>query len=129
VLIEVKPCVPPRARRAEERDDAEGRSVSGRYRASTTWVVDFRYEGRPRRWFKVCRAGSDVRDEMAAQLRGLYGVRAQLVEVREATAEEEAQYLRGEAPGNVLCPTGRRPVAPDGTGGGAELAPRKRKRP
>ena len=124
MLIEVKPA----SGRRGARDDAGGGSVSGRYRASTTWVVDFRYEGRPRRWFKVFRAGSDVRDEMAAQLRGLYGARAQLVEVREATAEEEAQYLRGEAPGNVLCPTGRRPVVRDEPGG-AGMAPWKRKRP
>ena len=102
--------------------------MSGRYRASTTWVVDFRYEGRPRRWFKVFRAGSDVRAETAAELRDLYGARAQVVAVREATADEEAQYLRGEAPGNVLCPTGRRPVEPDEPGG-AGMAPRKRKRP
>ncbi|MBQ1766378.1 MAG: hypothetical protein IIZ92_26245 [Aquincola sp.] len=44
---------------------------------------------------------------MVAQLAALYGDRAQLVEVRQATDDEETQYLRGEEPKNVLCPTGR----------------------
>lgn len=77
-------------------------------RTSATWVVDFRYDGRPRRWFKVARLASDVRQQASEQLQAWYGDRAQLVEVRPATAEEEGQYLRGDAPKNVLCPTGRR---------------------
>jgi hypothetical protein len=44
---------------------------------------------------------------MSAQLRELYGERAHLVEVRKATEEEESQYLRGEEPKNLLCPTGK----------------------
>ena len=44
---------------------------------------------------------------MVAQLAALYGDRAQLVAVRQATENEETQYLRGEEPKNVLCPTGR----------------------
>jgi hypothetical protein len=79
------------------------------FRTSTTWVVDFRYEGRPRRWFKVFGPGVDVRALMSTELRELYGDRAHLVEVRRATDEQEAQYLRGEAPVNAICPTGRRP--------------------
>ena len=78
------------------------------FRASTTWVVDFRYDGRPRRWFKVFGRNIDVRALMAAELHQLYGDRARLVEVREATEQEEAQYLRGDAPKNAFCPTGRR---------------------
>lgn len=76
------------------------------FRTSSTWVVDFRYDGRPRRWFKVMGAGVDVRALMATELKQLHGDRAQLVEVRPATDDEEAQYLRGEQPVNAYCPTG-----------------------
>ncbi len=77
------------------------------------WVVDFRYEGRPRRWFKAFGPAEDVQQAMTRQLQALYGERAQLVEVRPATEAEETQYLRGEAPKNILCPTGRhRPLDP-----------------
>jgi len=77
------------------------------FKTSTTWVVDFRYEGRPRRWFKAFGPGVDVRAEMSNELQQLYGDHAQLVEVRQATGEEEAQYLRDEEPKNQFCPTGR----------------------
>lgn len=77
------------------------------FKTSTTWVVDFHYEGRPRRWFKVFGPGADVNLEMTRLLQDLYGERAQLVDVRTATGDEETQYLRGEEPKNVLCPTGR----------------------
>jgi hypothetical protein len=82
--------------------------VSDFFRTSTTWVVDFRYDGRARRWFKACGPGVDVRETMSALLRDLYGERARLVEVRKATPEEETRYLRGEETKNVFCPTGRR---------------------
>lgn len=78
------------------------------FRTSTTWVVDFRYDGRPRRWFKAFRPAVDVRRQMTEQLQALYGDRARLVGVRPATEDEEAQFLRGEEPKNILCPTGRR---------------------
>lgn len=78
------------------------------FRASTTWVVDFRYDGHPRRWFKVFGRGVDVRALMMTELHQLYGDRAQLVEVRKATEQEEGQYLRGDEPKNTFCPTGRR---------------------
>jgi hypothetical protein len=78
------------------------------FRTSTTWVVDFRYDGRPRRWMKGFRPEVDVRRQMTEQLQALYGDRARLVGVRPATEDEEAQFLRGEEPKNVLCPTGRR---------------------
>ena len=74
---------------------------------STLWVVDFRYDGRPRHWFKAFGANDDVPRKMATILRDLYGKRMQLVEVRKATEEESLQYLRGEEPNNVYCPTGR----------------------
>ena len=77
------------------------------FKTSVTWVVDFRYDGRPRRWFKAFDTSDDVRQVMVAQLAALYGDRAQLVAVRHATEDEETQYLRGEEPKNVLCPTGR----------------------
>jgi hypothetical protein len=77
------------------------------FKTSTTWVVDFRYEGHPRRWFKVLGAGADVHALMAAELEQLYGRRAQLVAVRPATADEETQYLRGDEPKNQFCPAAR----------------------
>lgn len=77
------------------------------FRTSTTWVVDFRYEGHPHRWFKAFGPGIDVRALMVTELHQLYGDRAQLAEVREATDEEEAQYLRGDEPKNAFCPTCR----------------------
>ena len=69
--------------------------------------MDFRYDGRPRRWFKVCGPGADVRARMTTLLHDLYGERAKLVDVRMTTEDEETQYLRGEEPKNVFCPTGR----------------------
>ena len=82
-------------------------AVSEFFKTTTTWVVDFRYDGRPRRWFKSFGPGDDVHARVAIELRELYGERARLVEVRKATDEEETQYLRGEEPKNVTCPTGR----------------------
>ena len=84
------------------------------FKTSVTWVVDFRYEGRPRRWFKAFGPGDDVGHEMTSLLQDLYGERAQLVGVRRATEDEEAQYLRGEEPKNVICPTGRHDQADHG---------------
>ena len=77
------------------------------FKTSTTWVVDFRYDGRSRRWFRIFGPGDDVRGQMTALLHDLYGDHAHLVEVRVATTEEEAQYLHGEEPKNVSCPTGK----------------------
>lgn len=44
---------------------------------------------------------------MTKELHALYGPRARLSEVRPASEEEESEYLRGEEPKNVYCPTGR----------------------
>ena len=76
---------------------------------SQVWVVEFTYEGRPRRWFKALPEGADARSEMATLLQDLYGTHAQLQEVRTATPEEETDYIRGNLPRNMLCPTGRAP--------------------
>jgi hypothetical protein len=78
------------------------------FKTSTTWVVDFHYDGHPRRWFKAFGANVDVKSEMTSLLQDLYGGRAKLVEVRPATEDEEGDYLRGTEPKNVMCPTGRR---------------------
>lgn len=77
------------------------------FKTSAVWVVDFLHDGRPRRWFKALASGADVPALMAQTLRDLYGDHARLVAVRPASAEEESQYLRGEEPANVYCPTGR----------------------
>lgn len=77
------------------------------FRTSTIWVVDFLYEGRARRWFRAFGAGDDVRQIMTATLHDLYGDHARIVDLRRATEEEELQYLRGDEPKNVMCPTGR----------------------
>lgn len=76
------------------------------FKTSTIWVVDFRYEGRARRWFRAFGQSDDVPQLMRNLLRDWYGERAQLVEARKATEEEELQYLRGEEPRNAYCPTG-----------------------
>lgn len=77
------------------------------FKTSTVWVVDFLYDGRQRRWFKALAPGSDVPGLMARTLHDLYGDHARLVTVRPASAEEESQYLRGDEPANLYCPTGR----------------------
>jgi hypothetical protein len=78
-------------------------------RTSRVWVVDYIYDGHPRRWLRALPEGRDAAALMAAELRDLHGARAQLKSVRPATAEEETQYLRDEAPAPALCPTGRAP--------------------
>jgi len=79
------------------------------FKTSRLWVMDFTYDGRPRRWFKPLPESEDGPAVLRAQLDDWYGARARVLEVRPATAEEEAQYIRGDTPKNVLCPTGRRP--------------------
>lgn len=81
------------------------------FRTSRVWAVDFRYDGHPRRWLKALPSEADAAKALAAELQDLHGGRARLVAVRPATADEEDQYLRDEAPTNPLCPTGRAPRA------------------
>jgi hypothetical protein len=78
------------------------------FKTSVIWVVDYRYKGQPRRWFRSFGPGVDVQQRMRSELQQLYGDHVQTVEVRRATEAEETQYLRGEAPPNVFCATGRR---------------------
>ena len=77
------------------------------FKTSTIWVVDFRYRGKLRRWFKAFGPNDDVRSLITTTLHELHGRRAQLVEVRKASDEEELQYLRGEEPKNAYCPSPR----------------------
>lgn len=77
------------------------------FKTSTMWIVDFRYEGRPRRWFKAFGPDIDVAAAMTAELQALHGSKARLEAVRPATEAEALQYLRGEVPVNTFCPTGR----------------------
>jgi uncharacterized DUF497 family protein len=83
------------------------------FRTSTVWVVDFQYDGRPRRWFKALPAQADAAALIGQTLQDWYGKRARLVSVREATEAEETQYLRGEEPRNAYCPSGRPAQRPD----------------
>ena len=80
------------------------------YRRTQVWVVDFTYDGRARRWFKPLPQGTDAGTAMRALLHELYGDHARLVEVRPATEQEELDYVRGNVPRNMLCPTGRAPL-------------------
>jgi hypothetical protein len=77
------------------------------FKTSTYWVIDYRYEGRPRRWFKAFGPGVDVAAVVGATLNDWYGSKAQLVAVRPATDDEELAYLRGDEPKNSYCPTDR----------------------
>jgi hypothetical protein len=79
------------------------------FKRTQVWVVDFRYEGRPRRWFKPLPQGTDAGVAMRDLLQDLYGGHAQLVSVRPASEQEELDYVRGQVPRNMLCPTGRAP--------------------
>ena len=79
------------------------------FKTSTIWTVEFRYDGHPRRWIKAFGPREDVAARMADTLRELFGERVQQLQVRRATPDEEMQYLRGEQPDNMLCPTGRHP--------------------
>ena len=83
--------------------------MSPLFRRTQVWVVEFTWDGRPRRWMKALPQGSDAARVVAAELAELYGGRARLREVRPATSAEELAYVRGDLPRNVLCPTGRAP--------------------
>lgn len=74
------------------------------FKTSRTWVVDFLYDGKARRCFRILPDGEDARAAAQAELEELHGGRARLVGVRAATEEEEREYLRGEEPRNAFCP-------------------------
>jgi hypothetical protein len=84
-------------------------SLAQFYRTSSVWVVDFTYDGHPRRWLKALPQAADARAAIEAQIVDLYGARARVLDVRRASADEELQYIRGDLPKNVICPTGRAP--------------------
>jgi hypothetical protein len=79
------------------------------YRSSQIWVVEFTYDGRPRRWLKALRQGTDAPSAMRALLTELYGPHAKLAEVRPAHPEEEMDYVHGNLPHNAFCPSARTP--------------------
>ena len=81
------------------------------FRSSTVWVIDYTYDGHPRRWLKALPRQADARADIAAHLDDLYGSRVRLLDVREATPEEETRYIRGDLPKNAFCPTGRAPAS------------------
>jgi hypothetical protein len=81
--------------------------VSEFFRTSTVWVVDYLYEGRTRRWMKALRHGEEARHALQVELANLYGAHARLLDIRSATEEEETQYIHGDEPKNMYCPTGR----------------------
>lgn len=78
------------------------------FKSSRLWVIDFTYDGHPRRWIKALPEAQDGPALLRAELADLHGARARVVQVRPATPEEEMQYVHGDSPKNVLCPTGRR---------------------
>jgi hypothetical protein len=86
-------------------------SVAQFYKTSKVWMVEFVYDGHPRRWLKALPARIDATAEMASLIEDLYGARARLVAVRAATADEESRYIRGDLPRNTFCATGRRPLS------------------
>lgn len=71
----------------------------------TLWVVDYRLDGQPRRWFRAFldeEAGA-VALLMREELDELYGSRSELLDARPATEAEKQAYLKGE-PGSQFCP-------------------------
>lgn len=77
------------------------------FRSSTLWVVDYCYEGRARRWWRVYAQGVDPEPELRGELSELYGERARLLSARPANAGEHAAYGWAETEPNVYCPTAR----------------------
>lgn len=81
------------------------------FRTSTVWVIDFQYEGRPRRWLKAWPEAADARARAQALLQDLYADHARLVDVRRATGQEDADYRHGNLPRNAYCPSGMAPLS------------------
>ena len=76
-------------------------------KASKTWVVDYQFDGRSRRIYKIYSNEIDANKEVQFMLDDLYGGRAKLVDLRVATDDEERQFLRDEHQRNIMCPTCR----------------------
>lgn len=81
------------------------------FRSSQVWVIDYRYLGRERRWFKALPAATNAEGWARALLQDLYGGRATLEAVRPATPAEDADYLQGNLPRNAYCPSGKAPLS------------------
>jgi hypothetical protein len=62
------------------------------------WVVDYRLDGRPCRWIRALRVVSPPHAFIQEELDELYGPRAELLELRQATDEERIAFIRGEPP-------------------------------
>ncbi len=80
------------------------------FKSSTVWVIDYRYEGRPRQWLKAWPDADDPLARTQALLEELYGGKATLVNLRRATEQEDADYRQGRLPRNAYCPSGREPL-------------------
>lgn len=74
------------------------------FKTSVLWVVAYRYDGRPRVWYRAVPEGTDPEPDLKRELAALYGDRARLETVRLATADEETAYCRGELAPNRMCP-------------------------
>ena len=98
------------------------RDMAELFRKSSTWVVDYRYDGRARRTFRIVPEANDPRALMEAELADLYGGRAELAGLRLASDQEELAFLRGEEPKNAFCPTGRMPRSNQSGSEGANRA-------
>src|SRR5687768_7248605 len=83
-------------------------SVATFFKSSRLWVLDYTWRGRSRRWYKALPEDADAPALLAAELAEVQGPQARLVTVRQATTQEETEYLQNKLPKNVLCPTGRR---------------------
>ncbi len=80
------------------------------FRTSRVWVIDYRYEGRPRRWLKAWPQATDGAQAARELLQQLYGGQATLLQARPATEQEEADFRHGNLPRNALCPSGKAPL-------------------
>ncbi len=81
------------------------------FRSSQVWVIDYRYQGRERRWFKALPTGADAERWACDLLQDLYEGRATLEGVRPATPQEDADYLHDNLPRNAYCPSGKGPLS------------------
>lgn len=77
------------------------------FKTSRLWVVHYTWKGRPRHWYKALPEGADGVNILSAELADIQGPQARVVEIRPATSQEETDYLQGNLPSNILCPTGR----------------------
>jgi len=82
------------------------------FKRTQVWAVEYQWDGRTRHWLKALPEKADATALLRAELRNLFGDRARLISVRQATADEELDYVRGNLPRNAFCPTGNVPLTP-----------------